>query len=260
MKACRLFQSLILIAILCIASAGASAQYSPSTSGLSSFMVSPVSYTSPFYTPDIVSGFSFMDDPGSLSSISDLSGFFNTGNIGGLQSSDTSLFGFPVLSDMGSLGNMGFSPSQLSMSSPIGIPDMQIPGMLSEPSQGDQSQVSSGISPHTTNNYTYASNGKTIRVKLGDTFYVQLASRIDLGDIWDVSVTDGLNISATCMYQPTFVDSDIGNGVIGLESTEEWTIKAIQPGTQKVTGIYNSSDSTPGVNGQNFGLTVIVYE
>jgi inhibitor of cysteine peptidase len=128
--------------------------------------------------------------------------------------------------------------------------------MLGQQYQGLASQANTGFSPSTENNYTEASNGKTIKIKVGDIIHVQLDSRVDLGYIWNLSVTDGLNITSDRIYPPQQLAENIIAGRTGLLYTQEWDIKAIMPGTQLINATY--SQSKPGPDDRTFILTVIV--
>ncbi len=132
----------------------------------------------------------------------------------------------------------------------------EISGMLGQSFQGLASQANTGFSPSTENNYTEASNGKTIKIKVGDIIHVQLDSRVDLGYLWNLNVTDGLNVTGNRIYPPQQLAANIGAGTIELLSTQEWDIKAIMPGTQVINATYSRSE--PGPDDRTFILTVIV--
>ncbi|BAI61304.1 conserved hypothetical protein [Methanocella paludicola SANAE] len=113
-------------------------------------------------------------------------------------------------------------------------------------------------SPSTTDNYGESSNGGTITVKLGDTIHLQLPARVDQGYIWNLTVTDGLNITSERVYTPQQISSLFsGSGLSKLEVTQEWDIKAVKPGTQVILGSYKSSAEN-GTYDKAYKLTVIV--
>jgi predicted secreted protein len=85
---------------------------------------------------------------------------------------------------------------------------------------------------------------------------VQLDSRVDLGYLWNLSVTDGLNVTDNRIYPPPGLLTNIFAGGIELLYTQEWEIKAIMPGTQVINATY--SKSLPGAGDREFILTVIV--
>jgi predicted secreted protein len=186
-------------------------------------------------------------DPGSMLSLTNAFMPASLGPMAGYPTffRDTSYFGSPAMTDPGGLGSLSMFSSQ------TGFPDMS--GMLDQQLQGQASQA---IAPSTENNYTEASNGKTIKMKVGDTIHVQLDSRVDLGYLWNLSVTDGLNVTDNRVYPPQGLLTNIFAGNIELLYTQEWEIKAIMPGTQVINATY--SQSQPGAGDREFILTVIV--
>jgi predicted secreted protein len=157
---------------------------------------------------------------------------------------EESSFGFPVMSGLGSPSS---SPNLMGFPGLTDIVDQQF--------QGFTPQAVSGLSP-ASDAYTEASNGRTIKVKLGDTVKVQLDSRVDLGYTWNLSTTDGLNVTNSRVYPPKRLASDITAGTIALSSTQEWYIAAIKPGTQVINATY--SQSLPGSGDRTFILKVMV--
>ncbi len=265
MNADRLVQLFIVVALLGIAGASANAQLiSPSMSDLSSFgfpssmMDMSSAYGMPSFTQLSSIPFSSSDPTSAFTSIamqqlsSPMSGFSSslpdTDSLAGNQISTGSLFGFPTMSGFGTMSSLGsMSPTSLSG---LGVASPDIPGLQSD-------MDNSLASPSSTESYTEADSGKTITIKLGDIIHVQLTSRLDQGYVWNISTTDGLNVSSNRMYSPQSVDTNLFAGVVGIQATEEWTIKAIEPGTQQINAVCTLSDGAkPG--DKTFVLTVIV--
>lgn len=151
-------------------------------------------------------------------------------------------FGFPSLS-----GNSSFMPSGMGFNGPSDI--------LGQSFMGLSSQADSELTP-SSNAYTEASNGKTIHAKLGDTITVQLNSRADQGYIWNLSTADDLNVTGNRMYPLKLLSSNLGTGSIALQTTQEWDLKAVNPGTQVINATY--SQSSPSAGDRKFLLTVII--
>jgi predicted secreted protein len=129
-----------------------------------------------------------------------------------------------------------------------------------DPNQDQVNQLADSVQPSSANNYTEASNGQTIYIKLGDTIHVQLTSRVDQGLLWNVTVTSGLNITGNQMYPPIEGDNtDLLAGVVALNATQEWDIQAIATGTQEVTGVCKQSSNSSPVE-DRYKLTVVVSD
>jgi predicted secreted protein len=221
--------------------AGLSSFGFPSSLLQSSFSGLPPGYLLPSST---------FSNPDSMLSLTNAFMTASPGSMAGYSSffPETSSLGFPATSNLSVFGSPSFSSSQMS------FPETS--GMLGQPFQGLASQANTGFSPSTENNYTEASNGKTIKIKVGDIIHVQLDSRVDLGYLWNLNVTDGLNVTVNRIYPPQQLAANIGAGTIKLLSTQEWDIKAIMPGTQVINATY--SRSKPGPDDRTFILTVIV--
>lgn len=88
--------------------------------------------------------------------------------------------------------------------------------------------------------YTGGDNGKTITVKNGDTFTVKLDENPTTGYSWNLTVDGGLQV----------VDDHYtsnATGRMGAGGYHTWTIKAVDPGTYRVMGIYKRPwESTTG--------------
>lgn len=163
------------------------------------------------------------------------------------------LSGFPALSGLGSFSTPSYKPLMPAIS----LPDFSV---LQMPSSGLQQGIMNnnpGASPSTVNNYTEASNGRTITVNRGDIIHVQLPSRIDQGYIWNASVTDGLNVTNMVMYPPEQISPISGTGEVALQSTQQWDVQAVKPGTQHFTAEYRRPWAD-GPDDKEYTLTVIV--
>ncbi len=158
---------------------------------------------------------------------------------------DTSSSGLAMLSGLGGYNNPGINPLQIS------TPDL---ASLRVPYMGSQSTT--GSTPSATSAYTEASNGKTIKVKAGDTFHVQLKSRIDQGYIWNMTVTPGLNMTSEQAYAPDNMNLLGGSGITGL-FTQDWSIRADRSGAQTITAIYKRPESS-SPDDRTFTLNVVV--
>ncbi len=88
--------------------------------------------------------------------------------------------------------------------------------------------------PNATNNYTMDSNNQVINMTVGDTIYIQLPASIDTGALWNLTTTNGLNVTNQRMYPPT-IGASSGSSGIQLSATQEWDVQAIAPGVQKIT-------------------------
>jgi len=224
-----------------------SSLFQSSLDGLPSFLQPSVSqYSFPYseLSPSSVSGLQSSDYSTLMPDVTSILGS------GGLSSS---LFGFPssLVSD-----SPDALTSQLTASSLMGL-DMA--SLMPDSTSDDMNQIISSAQPSSVDNYTESSNGKTIYIKLGNTIHVQLTSRVDQGLLWNVSVTNGLNITGNRMYPPVEVDTDLLAGVVGFEATQEWDIQAIAAGTQEVNGICNKSGNSTPVE-DTYELTVVVSD
>ncbi len=152
---------------------------------------------------------------------------------------------------------LSFLPTQASylsqMPTSFNISDL-LSSSLVQPAQSSLSNME----PSATNSYGESNNGGTITVKLGDTIHLQLPARIDQGYFWNLTVTDGLNVTNERAYTPQQISSLFsGTGLSQLEVTQEWDIKAVKPGTQVILGSYKSSAAN-GTYDKAYELTVVV--
>lgn len=216
---------LVLAMLMCSASSGASFGLSSYLSGLSSFGFPAELIDSSLALPDsYISAFNTSQFPSSF---------------------------------MQPISGMSFLPAQTSFQSQMpasfNISDIMASSLV-QPAQSSMSNWA----PSATDNYGESSNGGTITIKPGDTIHLQLPARIDQGYIWNLTITDGLNITSERVYTPQQISSLFsGSGLSQLEVTQEWDIKAIKAGTQVILGSYKSSAAN-GTYDKTYKLTVIV--
>jgi len=152
---------------------------------------------------------------------------------------------------------LSFLPAQASFQSQMPA-SVDISGILASSLVRPEQSSFSDWAPSASDNYGESSDGGTITVKLGDTVHIQLPARIDQGYIWNLTVSDGLNITSERVYTPQQISSLFsGSGLTQLEVTQEWDIKAIKPGTQVILGSYKSSAANSAYD-KAYKLTVIV--
>jgi len=152
---------------------------------------------------------------------------------------------------------LSFLPAQASFQSQMPA-SVDISGILASSLVRPEQSSFSDWAPSASDNYGESSDGGTITVKLGDTVHIQLPARIDQGYIWNLTVSDGLNVTSERVYTPQQISSLFsGSGLTQFEVTQEWDIKAIKPGTQVILGSYKSSAAN-GACDKAYKLTVIV--
>ncbi len=79
---------------------------------------------------------------------------------------------------------------------------------------------------------------------VGDTIHVQLPASIDSGTIWNLTTTNGLNVTNQRMYPPT-IGTNSGSSGIKLSAVQEWDIQAIAPGVQKIKATCSGPPQRP---------------
>ncbi len=206
-------------------------------------------------------GFELMPSMAGLSSFGFPASFMDTALSGGQFSSPgavSSLNSSTILPMLGqSMAGTSFLPAQSFSGTGIS-PSFSISDMLQSQSFKPMQDSFSNMAAPSSGAYGEANNGDTITVKLGDTIELQLPARIDQGYIWNLTVTDGLNVSNERVYTPLDMGSLFsGSGLTSLEVTMQWDIKALKPGTQVILGSYKSS-AEKGPYDKTFKLTVIV--
>ena len=100
---------------------------------------------------------------------------------------------------------------------------------------------------------TEADSGKTISLKNGDYFTLQLRENPSTGYSWQLNVSEGLTILSDGYTQDPAPEDKVG-----VPGNHRWEIKAVTPGSQQVNGIYKQPwENTTGTE-ENFTLTVEV--
>jgi inhibitor of cysteine peptidase len=81
------------------------------------------------------------------------------------------------------------------------------------------------------NVYNESANGTTVTLPLGTSFMVVLQENPTTGYSWNVSVTDGLEITNDTFAPPT-------SGLIGAGGVHSWDVLITKTGLQEFSGIY----------------------
>jgi inhibitor of cysteine peptidase len=81
------------------------------------------------------------------------------------------------------------------------------------------------------NVYNESANGTTVTLPLGISFMVVLQENPTTGYSWNVSVTDGLEITNDTFAPPT-------SGLIGAGGVHSWDVLITKTGLQEFSGIY----------------------
>ncbi len=79
--------------------------------------------------------------------------------------------------------------------------------------------------------YNESANGTTVAVPLGSTFTVWLQENPTTGYSWNITVTDGLQITNDTFIPPT-------SGLIGAGGIHTWEVLTVKNGLQEFSGIY----------------------
>jgi inhibitor of cysteine peptidase len=96
-------------------------------------------------------------------------------------------------------------------------------------------------------------SGKTISLKNGENFTLNLTEDPTEGYAWELNLSDGLSI-----LDEEYVEHPNPYHLEGVPGTHSWLIKAVAPGSQKVTGIYKRSGENTTSIEENFTLNVDV--
>lgn len=96
-------------------------------------------------------------------------------------------------------------------------------------------------------------SGKTISLKKGENFTLNLTEDPTEGYAWELNLSDGLSI-----LDEEYVEHPNPYHLEGVPGTHSWLIEAMAPGSQEVTGIYKRFlKNTTGIE-ENFTLNVDV--
>ena len=100
---------------------------------------------------------------------------------------------------------------------------------------------------------TEAENGKSIRIKNGEIFILQLRENPSTGYSWELNVSEGLDI-----LSDGYTQDQAPEGQVGVPGTHSWTIEAVSLGSQQVNGIYKRPWENMTGTEENFTLNVEV--
>ncbi|KKG18135.1 protease inhibitor I42 family protein [Methanosarcina mazei] len=112
--------------------------------------------------------------------------------------------------------------------------------------QGDQTIETGQI-------VTEAENGKSIRIKNGEIFILQLRENPSTGYSWELNVSEGLDI-----LSDGYTQDQAPEGQVGVPGTHSWTIEAVSLGSQQVNGIYKRPWENMTGTEENFTLALEV--
>jgi inhibitor of cysteine peptidase len=104
--------------------------------------------------------------------------------------------------------------------------------------------------------FDLAASGRTFNVSIDEEFQLRLPENPSTGFTWMLSVPQGLSIR-----NDTYIPDDTTGRVVGSGGTRVWSLKAVQPGVQTISGIYSrpwESRTEPGT--LSFNLTLVVGE
>ena len=99
--------------------------------------------------------------------------------------------------------------------------------------------------------YNESDNGKTETLALGAQFMVKLDENPTTGYSWNVSATDGLNITNDTYIPPT-------SGLIGAGGVHTWSMLTTKTGLQEFSGVYMRSWENKTGNETTYMLKVNV--
>lgn len=100
---------------------------------------------------------------------------------------------------------------------------------------------------------TEAENGKSISIKNGEIFILQLRENPSTGYLWELNVSEGLNI-----LSDGYARDEAPEGQVGVPGTHSWVIEAVSQGNQQVNGIYRRPWENITGTEENFILNVEV--
>jgi inhibitor of cysteine peptidase len=100
---------------------------------------------------------------------------------------------------------------------------------------------------------TEAQNGATTALNVSSTITLRLPENGTTGYLWNLTTTSGLNVTSD-----TFVPAETAKNVVGAGGVRVWEITAMQPGVQKIQGIYKRPWEATVGNETMFNLTINV--
>jgi inhibitor of cysteine peptidase len=109
--------------------------------------------------------------------------------------------------------------------------------------------------PVEPNSFDQTNNGETHNIPLDAEIQLRLPENPTTGFTWNLSVTPGLSI-----LNDTYIPDDTSGKLVGSGGTHVWTLKALQPGEQVVSGVYRRPWEPSTENATRFSLSLIVEE
>jgi inhibitor of cysteine peptidase len=101
---------------------------------------------------------------------------------------------------------------------------------------------------------TEAENGKTISLRHGGSFTLELREDPSAGYAWELYLSSGLSI-----LDERYVEGPNPQNLVGVPGTHSWLIEAVDKGSQNITGIYRRSWENTTSTAENFTLNVEVF-
>jgi inhibitor of cysteine peptidase len=105
---------------------------------------------------------------------------------------------------------------------------------------------------------TESNNGKSINLKVGDSFYLRLPENPSTGYSWVLNVSQGLGGNLTGNYFSEQLPEEVKQPLVGAGGVRIWQIKANSAGSQQVTGIYKRPFENETGEEKKFTLNVEV--
>jgi predicted secreted protein len=112
-----------------------------------------------------------------------------------------------------------------------------------------------GMSLFGPQSFTADDNGKTATVNTGETFWIKLPENPTTGYAWDLMLSDGLT-KLSDKYEPP----DRSGLKVGVGGTHSYEIKAMQNGSQRITGSYRQAGNQSSDGVETYSLNVNVVE
>jgi inhibitor of cysteine peptidase len=104
--------------------------------------------------------------------------------------------------------------------------------------------------------FDLAASGRTFNVSVDEEFQLRLPENPSTGFSWMLSVPQGLSIR-----NETYIPDDPSGRLVGSGGTRVWSLKAVQPGIQAISGVYSRPwESRPEPGTLSFNLTLVVGE
>jgi len=132
------------------------------------------------------------------------------------------------------------------------------PKISTEDSETDNASIEANEttysgSTETSKVVTKADNGKSVNLKNGDTFSLELRENPSTGYSWQLNLSKGLSI-----LSDKSISDPAAEGQVGVPVTHSWEIKAVTQGSQQIKGIYKQPWMNTTVAETNFTLNVEV--